>query len=87
MEENKTKLTKRQKLAKYGKLTLQFLAELIATIFSGIVVVFLYILYIPFAVGRALFNAKAVRGFYSDVFFAIDGINERIRKRENGEVV
>lgn len=85
MEEAKNKATKRERLAKIGKVIAEVVAALMSTIFSAVVVVILYVLYIPFAVGRALFNRKAIRGFYSDVFYAIDGIGQRIRKREEVE--
>lgn len=85
MEEAKNKPTKRERLAKIGKAITEVATALMSTIFSAVVVVILYVLYvlyIPFAVGRALFNRKAIRGFYSDVFYAVDGIGQRIRKRE-----
>lgn len=82
MEESKNKPTKRERLAKDGKVIAEVATALMSTIFSAVVVVILYVLYIPFAVGRALFNRKAIRGFYSDVFYAVDGISQRIRKRE-----
>lgn len=85
MEETKTKPTKRERLAKIGKDLAEFTMALIQTLFSAILVVILYILYVPFAVGRALFNRKAICGFYSDVFYAVDGISQRIRKREKEE--
>ena len=82
MEETKAKPTQRERLAKIGKSIAKFTAALIQTTVSAAVVVILYVLYIPFGVGRALFNRTAIRDFYSDVFFAIDGIGERIRTRE-----
>lgn len=85
MEEAKNKPTKRERLAKIGKVIAEVATALMSTIFSAVVVVILYVLYIPFAVGRALFNRKAIRGFYSDVFYAVDGIGQRIRKREEVE--
>ena len=85
MEEEKNKPSKRNRLAKIGKVIAEIVTALISTIVSAVVVVILYILYIPFAVGRALFNRKAIRGFYSDVFYAVDGIGQRIRKREEVE--
>lgn len=85
MEETKTKPTKRERLAKIGKSIAKFTAALIQTTVSAAGVVILYVLYIPFAVGRALFNRKAIRGFYSDVFYAIDGIHQRICTREKEE--
>lgn len=85
MEESKNKPTKRECLAKVGKVIAEVATALMSTIFSAVVVVILYVLYIPFAVGRALFNRRAIRGFYSDVFYAVDGIGQRIRKREEVE--
>lgn len=85
MEESKNKPTKRERLAKIGKAITEVATALMSTIFSAVVVVILYVLYIPFAVGRALFNRNAIRGFYSDVFYAVDGIGQRIRKREEVE--
>lgn len=82
MEEAKNKPTKRERLAKVGKVIAEVATALMSIIFSAVVVVILYVLYIPFAIGRALFNRKAIRGFYSDVFYAVDGIGQRIRKRE-----
>lgn len=82
MEEAKNKPTKRERLAKIGKVIAEEATALIGTILSAVVVVILYILYIPFAVGRALFNRKAIRRFYSDVFYAVDGISQRMKKRE-----
>ena len=79
MEESKNKQTV---LAKAGKFIANLTAELITTIASAVVVVILYVLYVPFGVGRALFNRKAIRGFYSDVFYAVDGIGQRMKKRE-----
>lgn len=86
MEEAKNKPTKRERLAKVGKVIAKVATALISTIVSAVVVVILYVLYIPFAVGRALFNRKAIRGFYSDVFYAVDGIGQRMRKREEDGV-
>lgn len=82
MEEARNKPTKRERLAKVGKAIAELATALMSTIFSAVVVVILYVLYIPFAVGRALFNRKAIRGFYSDVFYAVDGISKRMKKRE-----
>lgn len=79
MEETKNKQTT---LAKVGKCIVKLSAELITTIVSAAFVVILYVLYIPFGIGRALFNRKAIRGFYSDVFYAVDGIGRRMKKRE-----
>lgn len=73
---------KKSKLAKIGNLLADIASALTSTIVSAVIVVILYVLYIPFAVGRALFNRKAIRGFYSDIIFAIDGIGQRMRKRE-----
>ncbi len=81
MEEKQSK----SKLANIGKFLLKALTALTSTIVSAVVVVILYVLYIPFAIGRALFNRKAVVGFYSDVFYALDGISQRMRKREEVE--
>lgn len=80
----KTK-SKQSKLAKVGKFIVKLSAELITTIVSAAVVVILYVLYIPFGIGRTLFNRKAIRGFYSDVFYAVDGIGQRMKKREEDE--
>lgn len=80
MEENRNN---QSKLAKVGKAITEVATALMSTIFSAVVVVILYVLYIPFAVGCALFNRQAIRGFYSDVFYAVDGIGQRIRKRED----
>ena len=85
MEEAKNKPTKCERLAQIGKVIAEVATAVMSTIFSAVVVVILYVLYIPFAVGRALFNRKAIRGFYSDVFYAVDGIGQRIRKREEEE--
>ena len=85
MEETKNKPTKRERIAKVGKTIAKYATALTQTVISAVVVVILYVLYIPFAVGRALFNRKAIRGFYSDVFYAVDGIGQRIRKREEVE--
>lgn len=82
MEEAKNKSSKRERLAKIGKVIAEVATALMSTILSAVVVVILYVLYIPFAVGRALFNRKAIRGFYSDVFYAIDGIHQRMKQRE-----
>lgn len=82
MEEAKNKPTKRKRLAKIGKVVAEVATALIGTILSAVVVVILYVLYVPFGVGRALFNRKAIRGFYSDVFYAVDGIGQRNRRRE-----
>lgn len=79
MEEAKPK---QSKLAKVGKMLAESATAIATTLISGIIVLILYVLYIPFAIGRALFNRKAIRGFYSDVFYAIDGIGSRMRKRE-----
>ncbi len=79
MEETKSK---QSKLAKAGKFIAELVTALTSTIVSAVVVVILYALYVPFGVGRALFNRKAIRGFYSDVFYAVDGIGRRIKKRE-----
>lgn len=73
---------KKSKLAKIGNRLADIASALTSTIVSAVIVVILYVLYIPFAVGRALFNRKAIRGFYSDIIFAIDGIGQRMRKRE-----
>lgn len=79
MEEAKPK---QSKLAKVGNALAETATAIATTLISGIIVLILYVLYIPFAIGRALFNRKAIRGFYSDVFYAIDGIGSRMRKRE-----
>lgn len=79
MEEAKPK---QSKLTKVGKMLAEAAVALATTLVSGIIVLILYVLYVPFAIGRALFNRRAIRGFYSDVFFAIDGIGTRMRKRE-----
>ncbi|MCF0219344.1 MAG: hypothetical protein HUK14_06145 [Muribaculaceae bacterium] len=52
------------------------------TVVSAIVIVLLYVIYIPFGIGRALFNRKAIRDFYGDVFFIIDSALAKMRKRE-----
>ena len=56
MEEAKNKPTKRERLANIGKVIAEVTTALMSTIFSAVVVVILYVLYIPFAVGGALFN-------------------------------
>ncbi len=86
MEEVKNKPTKRERLAKFGKDIAEVTTALMSTIVSAVAVVILYVLYVPFAIGRALFNRKAIVDFYSDVFYAVDGINQRIRKREEKSV-
>lgn len=73
---------KKSRLAKIGKFLAEIVTALTSTIVSAVIVVILYVLYIPFAVGRALFNRKAICGFYSDVFYAMDGISQRMAKRE-----
>lgn len=82
MKKETNQLSTRERIAKVSKTIAETTTALMSTIFSAVVVVILYVLYILFGVGRALFNRKAIRGFYSDVFYAVDGIGQRIRKRE-----
>ena len=76
----------RERLAKAGNVITKAATALIQTIISAVAVVILYVVYVPFAIGRALFNRQAIRGFYSDVFYAVDGISRRMKKREEDGV-